>query len=110
MCIYACISIQSRGGLVSLAPLENFEKKNCLLRLLLLPFWNRSRAVVAMWSAEYCTQFLPVSYPYLDVTNPADIKFLQGSVVRRTAGGVTNGLGCSVSASFLAETHKLSST
>ena len=31
-----------------------------------------------------------ISYPCMDVTKPADIK---QNVVRRTAGGVTNGLG-----------------
>ena len=28
------------------------------LRLLLRPFWDKSRAVVAVWLAEYCVQVL----------------------------------------------------
>ena len=39
------------------------------LRLLLRPFWDRSRAIVATQSAEYCIQFSPVSYPCVDVTS-----------------------------------------
>ena len=42
--VYACISIQ--------------DKKFDALRLLLRPFLNGSRAVVATWLAEYCIHFL----------------------------------------------------
>ena len=42
----------------------------------------------------------------MDITKPADIKFLREQVVSRTAGVVTNGPGCSVAGdSLLAEIH-----
>ena len=42
----------------------------------------------------------------MDITTPADIKFLREQVVSRTAGVVTNGPGCSVAGdSLLAEIH-----
>ena len=37
------------------APPGNFEKLDAL-RLLLRPFWDRSRAVAATWLAECCIQ------------------------------------------------------
>jgi len=40
-------------------PQEIFLKLDAL-RLLLRPFWDKSRAVVATWLAEYCIQFLAV--------------------------------------------------
>ena len=36
------------------------QKKSDALRLLLRPFWNRSRIVVAIWLADNCIKFLAV--------------------------------------------------
>ena len=41
------------------ALLGKFQKWDAL-RLLLRPFWDRSKAVVATWLAAYCIQFLAV--------------------------------------------------
>ena len=46
------------GGSGGMLP-GNFFKLDAM-RLLLRPFWDRSRAVVAAWLAEYCIQFLAV--------------------------------------------------
>ena len=40
-------------------PPGNFRKLDAL-RLLLRPFWDRSRAVVATWLAKFCIKFLAV--------------------------------------------------
>ena len=55
MCMYACINSKTRGS-GGMLP----QKKSDALRLLLRPFWNRSRIVVATWLAEYCIKFLMV--------------------------------------------------
>ena len=58
MCMYACMYACKAGG-GGMLPQEIFSKLDAL-RLLLRPFWDRSRAVVAAWLAEYCFQFLAV--------------------------------------------------
>ena len=59
MCMYACKSRQAckTREVLGHAPPGNFLKLDAL-RLLLRSFWNRSRAVVATWLAEYCIEFL----------------------------------------------------
>ena len=52
---YVCISMQDYGGLGAYSP-----RKFDALRLLLRPFWDKSRVVVATWLAGYCIQFLAV--------------------------------------------------
>ena len=47
------------GGCGGMLPQEIFRKVDAL-RLLLRPFWDKSRVVVAIWLAEYCIQFLAV--------------------------------------------------
>ena len=44
------------GGMLS----QKIFYKLDALRLLLRPFWDRNRAVVAIWIAEYCIRFLAV--------------------------------------------------
>ena len=63
-----------------------------------IAFQDRNRAVVA--SYVVCRVSHPVFCLYLLVTKPADIKFLQEQVVRRMAGWLTNGPGCSVAISM----------
>ena len=53
--MYACINSKTRGS-GGMLP----QKKSDALRLLLRPFWNRSRIVVATWLAGYCIKFLTV--------------------------------------------------
>ena len=43
-----------------------------VLRLLLRPFWDRNRAIVATWLAEYCMQFWLSTYAF---AKPADLEF-----------------------------------
>ena len=47
------------GGSGGMPPQEIILKLDAL-RLLLRPFWGRSRAIVAAWVAEYCIQSLAV--------------------------------------------------
>ena len=42
------------GGFGGMLPQEILKNYVDALRLLLRPFWDRSRAVVATWLAEYC--------------------------------------------------------
>ena len=63
------------------------------LRLLLRPFWDRSRAVVATCLAEYCIQFLAVHIAYtllLSQLTSNRISTKEGTTVGETAGGVTD--------------------
>ena len=59
--MYVCMYKQAwkTRGVWGRAPPGNFKKLDAL-RLLLRPFWGRSRAVVATWLTEYCIQFLAV--------------------------------------------------
>ena len=77
---------------------QEILKKLDALELHLRPFWDRSRAIVAMQPAEYCI----LSYGHL-----ADIKSPQEKVVSRTEAGLTNDQGCSVATSLMAVTQPL---
>ena len=92
---YACINIQDEGAWGH-APPGNFLKLDALrllLTLLLRPFWDRSRAVVATWPTEYCIQFLDaIWYNIYAFAKPADIEFHERRyTVGRTADGVKDG-------------------
>ena len=65
------------------APPGNAQKLDGL-RLLLRPFWDRSRAEVAIW-------LMVVLHPNLAVTKPADFEFPREKVLKvvRRAGEVT---------------------
>ena len=77
MCMLACISIQDQGDPCKTrvvwghAPPGKFQKLD-VLRLLLRPFWDRNRAIVATWLAEYCIQFWLSTYAF---AKPADFEF-----------------------------------
>ena len=74
MCMHA-ITMQDYGGLGACSP-----KKLDALRLLLRPFCDRSRAVVAVyatWLAEYCIQFWLPMYAFA-----IDVEFQQEKVLR----------------------------
>ena len=49
------------------------------MRLLLRPFWDKSRAVVATWLAEYCIRFLAVHNAF---ARQGDIEFPQEMVLQ----------------------------
>ena len=77
--------------MISMLPPGNFLKLNAL-RLLLRPFWDRSRAVVAIHGSQsiYCIQFLAVhAYAF---AIPADFECPREKVLRltNTAGGMTS--------------------
>ena len=74
-----CIHAQAckTMGVMGHAPPENFYKLYAL-RLLLRPFWDRSRTVVAIWIAEYCIRFLAVHV----FAKPADFEFPRKKVLR----------------------------
>ena len=78
-----CSQMGGGGGGVSwnMLPQEIFNT----LRLLLRPFCDRSRAVVATWLTGYC--FWLSVYAF---AKPADIKFLREKVLQ-LADGVTDG-------------------
>ena len=76
---------------ISMLPLEIFLKLDAL-RLLLGPFWDRSRATVAIHGSRsiYCIQFLAVhAYTF---AIPADFEHPREKVLRLTkiAGGMTS--------------------
>ena len=60
------------GGSGGMLPQEILDA----LRLLLRPFWDRSRALVATWLVEYCIQFLACAF-----AKPADFGFPRGKVL-----------------------------
>ena len=62
--MFTCIRIQNYREVWGHALPEKFDKLNALR----LSFWDRSSAVVATWSADYCIQFSPGYYPCIDVT------------------------------------------
>ena len=70
------------GGSGGMFPQKNF-KLDALI-LLLRPFWDRSRAIVATWLAEYCIQFLAV---HVCICYPSWhwISMREGTKVERTA-------------------------
>ena len=68
------------------ALLGKFQKWDAL-RLLLRPFWDRSKAVVATWLTTYCIQFLAV-HVYICWASWHRISKIEGTKVGRTAGGV----------------------
>ena len=75
MCMYACKSRQAArlgesGGMLPRKFLE--------MRLLLRPFWDRNRAVVATWLMEYCVPFCLSMYAF---AKPADFEFPQVKVL-----------------------------
>ena len=68
------------GGLGACSPME-FLKLDAL-GLLLRPFWDRSKAVVATWLMEHCIQFLAVHI--YEFAIPADLEFPRQKVIRLT--------------------------
>ena len=54
--------------------------KSGALRLLLRPFWDKRRAVVATWLSEYCIEFLAAIYVRQLTSN-----FYEGSTSSATA-------------------------
>ena len=84
------MNTQNWEGAGGMLPQKIFTKLDTL-RLLLGPFWDRSLAIVATWSTEYCIQFLD-AIRYMHLLKSTDIKFSQEKVlVGRTAGGMTDG-------------------
>ena len=79
VCMYNQAKLGGSGGML---PKQNFRYQMLCMRLLLKPFGDRSRAVVAVyttWLTEYCIQFLAV-YVYA-FAKPADIKFPREKVL-----------------------------
>ena len=58
-CGHVCMHKHARlggiGGMLTQEICKNFLKLDVLR-----PFWDKNRAVVAVWLAEYCIQFLAV--------------------------------------------------
>ena len=70
---------KTRGGVVGACSPRKILGKLDALRLLLRSFWDRSRAVVAIWLVEYCIQFLAVTYAF---AKPAGFEFPREKVLR----------------------------
>ena len=70
------------------APQEIFSKFD-VLRLILRPFWDRSRAVVATWLAEYIAPTFWLSmYIFILLIQLTSNFTREGTKLGRTAGGV----------------------
>ena len=82
-----CVCMHTRG-VWGHGPPGKFLKLDAL-RLLPRPFWDRSRAVVATWLAEYCIQFLAV-HVCICYASWLRISKREGTKVGRRAGGVTS--------------------
>ena len=87
MCMYICIKHVRLGGSGGMRP-----RKLDALRLLLRPFWDQSRAVVATWLVSIASNFWLFTYAF---GMPADFEFPREKVLKvdRTAGGVTSPKG-----------------
>ena len=80
VCMHKHPSVQHYSGIWGHAPPGNFQKLDSL-RLLLRPFWDRSRAILATWLVEYCIQFLAVHDMHLltQLTSDCHDRGLQNS-------------------------------
>ena len=77
--MYVCMHKHARlVGSEGMLPQETFFLKFDALRLLLRPFWDRSRIVVATWLADNCIFGCPCAF-----TKPTR----EGTTVGRPAGG-----------------------
>ena len=88
--LYVCVHKHARlAGSRGMLPQESFLKFDAL-RLLLRPFWDRSRAVVATWFTEYFIQFFgcPCMHLLSQLTSNSTTEGWQnsrwGDITRRT--------------------------